>query len=55
MPGATTSDIYKFKLDLDDGRYEYEGEIIYKGMEYEFTIDASSGKIVDWESESIYD
>lgn len=55
VPGATTSDIYKFKLDLDDGRYEYEGEIIYKGMEYEFTIDASSGKIVDWESESIYD
>lgn len=55
VPGATSSNIYKFELDFDDGRYEYEGEIIYKGMEYDFTIDASDGKILSWESESIYD
>ncbi len=27
VPGATAANIYKFKLDFDDGRWEYEGEI----------------------------
>ena len=55
VPGATESNIVEFKKDFDDGRWEYEGKIVYKAMEYEFTINASTGKIVEWEAESIYD
>ncbi len=55
VPGATTANIRQFKLDYDDGRLEYEGEIVYQNMEYEFSIDANSGTIISWERESIYD
>lgn len=55
VPGATTANIYKFKLDFDDGRWEYEGEIRYGTMEYDFTIDANTGAILEWDAESIYD
>ena len=49
VPGASASNLIKFEQDYDDGRLEYEGEIYYQGFEYEFTIDAQSGKIVDWD------
>lgn len=55
VPGATAANIYKFKLDFDDGRWEYEGEIRYGTMEYEFTIDATTGNIIEWDADSIYD
>ena len=55
VPGAAAANIYKFKLDFDDGRWEYEGEIRYGTMEYEFTIDANTGAIIEWDMESIYD
>ena len=55
VPGATAANIYKFKLDFDDGRWEYEGEIRYGTMEYDFTIDANTGAIIEWDMESIYD
>lgn len=55
VPGATTANIYKFKLDYDDGRAVYEGTIVYNDMEYEFEIDAVSGAIRDWDAESVYD
>ncbi|WP_337404176.1 PepSY domain-containing protein [Suilimivivens sp.] len=51
--GATDKDIYEWKLDYDDGRPEYEGKIIYGGMEYEFTIDAATGSIIEWDAETI--
>ena len=51
VPGATERDIVEFKLDHDDGRQEYEGKIIYKGVEYEFEINAQSGKITSWEED----
>lgn len=54
VPGATVNNIYEFKQDWDDGRIEYEGSIYYSGMEYEFTIDAYSGAIREWEVESYY-
>ena len=54
VPGATAANIYKFKLDFDDGRWEYEGEIRYGTMEYDFTIDANTGAILEWDAESIY-
>ena len=55
VPGATAANIYKFKLDFDDGRWEYEGKILYGTMEYDFTIDANTGAILEWDAESIYD
>ena len=51
VPGAAESDIIEFKTDRDDGRIEYEGEILYSGMKYEFEIDAYSGTIRSWEAE----
>ena len=53
VSGATTNDIYEWELDYDDGRPEYEGKIIYDGSEYEFTIDATSGTITEWDVEVI--
>ena len=55
VPGASSSDIKKFETDYDDGRLEYEGKILYDGMEYEFEIDAYSGAFRSWEAEPIHD
>ena len=55
VSGATEKDIYEWKLDYDDGRTEYEGKIIYGGMEYEFTINAATGAVTEWVAESVYD
>ena len=48
-------DIYEWKLDYDDGRTEYEGKIIYGGMDYEFTTNAATGAVTEWDAESVYD
>ena len=53
VSGATQKDIYEWQFDYDDGRPEYEGKIIYGGTEYDFTIDASNGSVVEWEAESV--
>lgn len=55
VPGAADADIREFKKDRDNGREEYEGKIIYNNTEYEFEIDATSGEILKWESESVTD
>ena len=54
VSGATTSDIYEWELDYDNGRPEYEGKIIYGGSEYEFTIDVTSGTVTEWDVEVIH-
>ena len=54
VKGATKDDI-RLKLDWDDGRLVYEGEIFYGDMDYEFEIHAQTGKVISWESESIWD
>ena len=41
----------KAKLDNDDGRLEYEIEFFRDGVEYEYTIDAVSGAILECKSE----
>ena len=53
VSGAAEKDIYEWKLDYDDGRPEYEGKIIYGGTEYEFTIDATSGTVIEWDAETL--
>lgn len=51
VPGAAASDIWEFETDYDDGCKEYEGTIIYNGIEYEFEIDAETGAFLKWEVE----
>lgn len=55
VPGATAANIYEWKLDFDDDRWEYDGKIVYNLMEYDFTVDASSGAVTEWGVESIFD
>lgn len=55
VPGSTAANIYEWKLDFDDGRWEYDGKIVYNLMEYDFTVDASSGAVTEWGVESIFD
>ena len=50
VPGASVENIF-LHLEWDDGRLEYEGELIYDNMEYEFKIDAYSGAVTEWEAE----
>lgn len=44
VPGGT---VVKCEFDNDDGVPEYEVEIIANGVEYEFTIHAKTGKILE--------
>lgn len=39
------------KLDRDDGRYVYEIEFVYEGMEYEYEVDALTGNILKSQKE----
>ena len=45
----------KTKLDNDDGRTEYEIEFYQGTMEYDYTIDATSGAVLEYDVDSIYD
>ncbi|MDO5089407.1 MAG: PepSY domain-containing protein [Leptotrichiaceae bacterium] len=49
VPGAKSRHVVKLQLDREDGRIVYEGKIIYNGLEYEFDIDAVTGKVISWE------
>lgn len=47
---AGASGTYReFKLDRDDGRAVYEGELRVGSLEYEFQLDAATGTILEWE------
>ncbi len=51
--GLSISDVTfsKAKLDTDDGNTVYDIKFYKDGIEYEYEIDASSGKILEYESE----
>lgn len=51
--GVSSSDAVfeKAKLEKDDGRYEYEVDFKAKGYEYDYEIDAKSGKILSADKE----
>ena len=42
----------RIRLDRDDGREVYEGEVYYDRTEYEFEIDASTGSFLEWSADS---
>jgi len=50
VPGASASDV-RIRLDTDDGRQVYEGELIYDGWEYDFELSAATGDILEWDTE----
>lgn len=50
VEGATEQDI-RIKLDYDDGKSVYEGDIFYNNREYEFEIDAATGDFLEWSEE----
>jgi len=39
----------ELELDMDDGLYEYEGEAMLHGEEFEFELNAATGKLLEWE------
>ena len=52
---ASQATFQKVKLDYDDGRWEYEVEFRSGDYEYELTIDAVSGTILDYERDFWWD
>ncbi len=50
IKGASASDVW-MKLDYDDGRVYYEGDVYYEQKEYEFEMDAYTGEILEWSEE----
>ncbi len=49
VPGANSSHVRNLHFDYEDGRPVYEGKIYFKGLEYEFDIDAVTGRVVSWD------
>lgn len=46
---APNAILYEIKLDNDDGKMIYEGEMKEGYIEYEFEIDAVTGVIIEWD------
>ena len=47
--------VVSIKLDRDDGRQVYEGEVHDSKYEYDFEIDAKTGKILEWDKDRLGD
>ena len=43
----------KVELDYDDGAYEYDIEFVAGNTEYDYTVNAANGKIVDFDREPV--
>ena len=55
--GKKSSDVNftKAKLERDDGVWKYEIEFVVGATEYEYDIDAISGKVISHDVDSVYD
>ncbi len=51
LPGE--AEVNRTEFDFEDGRFVYEIEFVSGGVKYEYTVDASNGKIVQKESETL--
>jgi uncharacterized membrane protein YkoI len=49
VPGATFKEV---SLEYDDGKVEYDGEMYLNNTAYKFKIDAVTGVIFEWESDT---
>ena len=52
---APEARVLSIKLDWEDGRQIYEGELADSRYEYEFEIDAQTGEILQWEQDRLDD
>lgn len=52
VDGASEDDMYIYK-EYDDGRLVYKGELWSGRYEYEFEIDASTGRFLEWDKDRI--
>ncbi len=52
---ASNVNFVKTKLENDDGRAEYEIEFYSGTTEYDYTIDAVTGTVLEYDMDSIYD
>lgn len=48
VAGATKENIKNFESDKDS----YDGVIYFNGVEYKFEIDAFTGRIINWKTET---
>ncbi|MGM9530822.1 PepSY domain-containing protein [Intestinibacter sp.] len=46
--GATLVD---FEFDMEDGRAEYEGELVGNNIEYDIVLDATTGAVIEFEKD----
>jgi uncharacterized membrane protein YkoI len=46
LPGASS---IRLKLEYDDGRHVYEGEMIHGHGECDFELDAVTGEFLEWD------
>lgn len=55
--GLTKEDAERFRIerDRDNGHFEYEIEFVNNEKEYDYTIDAATGDILEKSVESIFD
>ncbi len=54
VPGATEENIIApIQKDYDDGRGEYEVQVVYDGVSYDFTISAKDGSVLSRDIETI--
>lgn len=51
VEGASGQDV-RIKLEQDDGRWKYEGDLVYNQREYEFELNAQTGEILEWSEET---
>jgi len=49
--GVSKASFIKAELDEDDGIYKYEVEFIFENIDYEYEINAVSGKVISFEKE----
>ena len=47
-PGA---EVEELELDREDGRLVYEGEAWLGGVEYEFELEATVGRLIEWQAD----
>ncbi|MGM9535228.1 MAG: PepSY domain-containing protein [Intestinibacter sp.] len=48
---ATGATLVDFEFDMDDGRAEYEGELVGNNIEYDIVLDAITGDVIEFEKD----